>query len=181
LLLRTGTPSEPRLSPESRYRRFFVAIAELSDQDLDYLTEVDHRDHEALAAIDEATGAIVGVARFVRTSADEAEPAIVVADDWQRRGVATRLLDALVERAREESIARFRAPVLAQNPAAVRVLSRLGPTAGAFSAAVAVAQDRRRNPLPRLHAAAPDRVAAATDSARPILASQLNRRWHRRI
>jgi nucleotide-binding universal stress UspA family protein len=122
-----------RLSPESRYRRFFVAITELSDQDLDYLTEVDHRDHEALVAIDESTGAIVGVARFVRTSADEAEPAIVVADDWQRRGVATRLLDALVERAREESIARFRAPVLAENPAAVRVLSRLGPTVSTSS------------------------------------------------
>jgi nucleotide-binding universal stress UspA family protein/RimJ/RimL family protein N-acetyltransferase len=117
-----------RLSPESRYRRFFVAIKELSDRDLDYLTQVDHRDHVALVAIDEGTGAIVGVARFVRTSADEAEPAIVVADDWQRRGVGSRLLDMLAVRAREESIVRFRAQVLADNEDAVKVLSRLGPT-----------------------------------------------------
>jgi nucleotide-binding universal stress UspA family protein/RimJ/RimL family protein N-acetyltransferase len=116
------------LSPESRYRRFFVPLANLTDRDLDYLTKVDHRDHEALVAIDDSTQAIVGVARFVRTSADEAEPAIAVADDWQGRGLATRLLDMLATRAREESITAFRAQVLAHNEEAMAVLSRLGPT-----------------------------------------------------
>ncbi len=42
-----------RLSPESRYRRFFSARDRLSPSDLRYLTEVDHRDHEAVIAFDE--------------------------------------------------------------------------------------------------------------------------------
>jgi nucleotide-binding universal stress UspA family protein len=53
---------------------------------------------------------------------------VVVADEWQARGVATTLLDRLVERAREEGIDRFTALVLAQNNEAVRLLERLGDT-----------------------------------------------------
>jgi nucleotide-binding universal stress UspA family protein/GNAT superfamily N-acetyltransferase len=116
-----------RLSPRSRYRRFFSSVSRLSDRDVRYLTEVDHHDHEALVAV-AANGDLVGVARFVRTGAAEAEPAIVVADDWQGRGVAGALLDALAARAREEAVEVFRAPVLAENPEAIRLLSRLGDT-----------------------------------------------------
>jgi GNAT superfamily N-acetyltransferase len=117
-----------RLSPESRYRRFFAAVPELSARDLDYLTRVDHRHHEALVALDADTGTGVGVARFVQIADGEAEPAMVVADDWQGRGVATALLEALVARAREEGIGRFVAPVLAENVEAIGVLEQLGPT-----------------------------------------------------
>src|SRR5689334_7514436 len=116
-----------RLSPESRYRRFFSPVNELSQRQLDYLTRVDHHDHEALLAID-ADGALIGVARYVRTGPGAAEPAIVVADDWHGRGVATVLLGRLVDRALDEGIGIFDAPVLADNPQAVAVLRRLGDT-----------------------------------------------------
>jgi len=115
-----------RLSPESRYRRFFGPMKELSARDLDRLTRVDHHDHEALVALDPATGRGVAVARYVRTAPEEAEPAVVVADDWQRRGVASALLERLAARARDEGIATFRAPVLAQNASAIALLKRLG-------------------------------------------------------
>ena len=117
-----------RLSPESRYRRFFGPVKELSARDLDHLTQVDHHDHEALVALEEGTGRGVGVARYVRTRADEAEPAVVVADDWQGRGVGRRLLERLSQRAREEGIARFRASVLAQNRDAIALMHQLGRT-----------------------------------------------------
>jgi len=117
-----------RLSPESRYRRFFSPVAELSEHDLDYLTAVDHHDHEALVAVEEATGAGIGVARYVRTGDGVAEPAIVVADDWQGRGAGAELLAALADRAREEGIHRFEAPVLAHNSEAIRLLKGLGET-----------------------------------------------------
>jgi nucleotide-binding universal stress UspA family protein len=115
-----------RLSPESRYRRFFTPMPRLSNRDLDYLTKIDHHDHEALIALDETGHNIVGVARYVRTGPDEAEPAIVVADDWQGRGLGRRLLTTLADRARDEGIQRFRAPVLAENEAALRLLGTLG-------------------------------------------------------
>jgi RimJ/RimL family protein N-acetyltransferase len=117
-----------RLSPESRYRRFFAEIPRLTERQLDYLTNVDQHDHVALIAIDESSGQGIGVARFVRTGAGIAEPAIVVVDDWQRQGVGSALLDRLVERAREEGIGRFVAPVLAENLASIRAFERLGDT-----------------------------------------------------
>ncbi|MBV9605453.1 MAG: GNAT family N-acetyltransferase [Solirubrobacterales bacterium] len=125
-LLRSGFE---RLSEHSRYMRFQTPLASLSDKQLAYLTDVDHHDHEALLAI--APGdreEIVGVARFVRVDAGVAECAIVVADDWQERGVATELLDRLVQRARSEDVTRFTALVLAENADALRLLERLGDT-----------------------------------------------------
>jgi nucleotide-binding universal stress UspA family protein len=117
-----------RLSPESRYRRFFSPVPRLSERHLDYLTQVDHHDHEALVAVEADGGIGIGVARYVRTAPDEAEPAMAVADDWQGRGIGGRLLEALAERAREEGITRFRAPVLAANREALTMLRRLGHT-----------------------------------------------------
>lgn len=117
-----------RLSPETRYRRFFSPVPELRERDLDYLTQIDHRDHEALVAIDDATGEGVGVARYIRISDGVAEPAVVVVDDWQGRGVGSALLSSLVDRAREEGVTRFEAPVLATNNEAIRALQKLGNT-----------------------------------------------------
>ncbi len=130
-LLRSGFDE---LSEHSRYMRFQAPLASLSDKQLDYLTEVDHHDHEALVALESSpesapgeTG-IVGVARFVRVNDHVAECAIAVADDWQGRGLGTELLDRLVERAREEHVDRFTALVLTGNAEALRMLERLGDT-----------------------------------------------------
>jgi RimJ/RimL family protein N-acetyltransferase len=118
-----------QLSEHSRYMRFQAPLASLSDQQLTYLTEVDHHDHEALLALAPNDGEeIVGVARFVRVNDTVAECAVVVADHWQTRGVGTALLDRLVERAREEHVERFTALVLAENAEALRLLERLGDT-----------------------------------------------------
>ncbi|HKO29424.1 MAG TPA: GNAT family N-acetyltransferase [Solirubrobacteraceae bacterium] len=122
-LLRSGFE---QLSEHSRYMRFQAPLASLSDQQLEYLTEVDHHDHEALLAL--APEGIVGVARFVRVNHAVAECAVAVADHWQERGVGTALLDRLVERARAEGIERFTALVLAENAEALRLLERLGDT-----------------------------------------------------
>jgi acetyltransferase len=55
-----------------------------------------------------------------------AEPAIVVGDRWQGRGLGTKLLEELADRARTEGIARFAGVVLAENQDAIRLLERLG-------------------------------------------------------
>jgi RimJ/RimL family protein N-acetyltransferase len=115
-----------QLSDESRYRRFFTPLRELGAEQLAYLTELDHHDHEALLALDAPDGACVGVARFVRVAPEVAEPAVVVADPWQHRGLGTALLERLADRARAEGITRFSAIVLAQNRDAIRLLERLG-------------------------------------------------------
>lgn len=54
------------LSPEPRHRRFLGSPSELIKGMLRCLTDIDHRDHEAMIAIDEQTDEGVGVARYVR-------------------------------------------------------------------------------------------------------------------
>ena len=110
-----------RLSPESRYRRFFSSLDRLSATDLAYLTEVDHHDHEAVIAFDDG-GETVGVARYVRgEEPDTAEVAVVVVDDWQGKGAGTALLERLTERASENGIERFVALVLQENAEAIEL------------------------------------------------------------
>jgi RimJ/RimL family protein N-acetyltransferase len=117
-----------RLSPESRYRRFFTPTSELSAAALSYLTEVDHHDHEALVALDPGSEHGIGVARFVRSADDPelAEVAVAVADSWHNRGVGTALLDRLTQRAREEGVRRFSAEVLAENRPMLELIEALG-------------------------------------------------------
>ena len=117
-----------RLDPDSRYRRFFSPTPRLTAAQLRYLTEVDHQRHEALLAIDPHTRDGVGVVRFVCWPDDPttAEVAVVVADDWHRRGLATALLDELAARAREEGVERFSASVLGENVAAVNLFRHMG-------------------------------------------------------
>jgi len=136
LLIRQVRPNDKRLiaegmerlSPESRYRRFFRPLDRLSERDLVYLTEIDHTDHEALAAIDPESGDLVGVARYVRGAEPHlAEVSVAVGDPWQRRGVATALLERLAERAREERITHFVALVLDENVEAIRLFEHRVP------------------------------------------------------
>ena len=117
-----------RLGEASRYRRFLVAMPELSDQMVSYLTEIDHHNHEALIALEERTGEGIGVARFVRDPerSDTAELAVAVIDEWQGKGVGTVLLETIGARAREEGIATFTAVMLATNHQMLELLTALG-------------------------------------------------------
>jgi GNAT superfamily N-acetyltransferase len=117
-----------RLGELSRYRRFLSPHGPLSDAELNYLTEVDHHDHEALVAIEPETRQGVGVARYVRSKVDPhvAELAVAVVDDWQGQGVGSRLAEALAARARSEGIRSFSALMLADNELMLNIIKELG-------------------------------------------------------
>jgi RimJ/RimL family protein N-acetyltransferase len=116
-----------RLSVQSRWFRFLTAKPQLTAHEVRYFTDVDHHDHEALAALSCRGGHGVGIARYVRSVADPmaAEVAVTVVDDWQRRGVGTALLARLAERALDEGIRRFTALVSEDNEAVIRLLRRM--------------------------------------------------------
>ncbi|HTU05161.1 MAG TPA: GNAT family N-acetyltransferase [Trebonia sp.] len=113
-----------QLSDESRWMQFLAAKKELSAAELRYLTDIDHHDHEALAALDHAAGRGAGVARFIRHTADPraAELSVTVVDAWQGRGLGTELLTQLSARARQEGVERFTAVASADNVAVARLL-----------------------------------------------------------
>jgi RimJ/RimL family protein N-acetyltransferase len=114
------------LSDRSRRLRFLVPTNALSDEDLEYLTEVDHKRHEAIVALDGER--LVGVARYVRNPDDRAsaEVAVVVIDDRQGEGIGATLLDLLTQRARENGITRYTALVSADNDIVIGALERAG-------------------------------------------------------
>src|SRR4051812_45684888 len=108
------------LSPESAMKRFLSPKLSFSAAELRYLTEVDQHDHIAFVALE--AGALVAVARCVRTGPDVADVAIVVGDPWQGHGLGRRLLSLLAERAAEEGITRFAGTMLADNRQALRLM-----------------------------------------------------------
>jgi len=116
-----------RFGEEPRYRRFLGAKGTLTRHDLQYLTEIDHVDHEAIGARDAETGQGVGVARYIRLAEPEvAEAAVSVVDDWQGRGVGGELLRRLAARARECGIERFRANLFAYNRSMLALFGDVG-------------------------------------------------------
>lgn len=119
-----------RLSPESRFHRFFTKVDRLSDRLVAYLTEIDYVDHFAWAAFDASSDLGIGVARYVRSSDDPqaAEAAVAVADDYQGRGIGTLLLRALAAVAFDNGVRRFRGYVMTENLAAQQMLRGLGAT-----------------------------------------------------
>jgi acetyltransferase len=91
-----------------------------SDYDRDIALVVEHRAPGAEAQI-------VAVGRLARRPAhDDAEFALLVRDDWQRRGLGTELLRRIVDVARRERVAGVGATMLPDNQAMMRIASRLG-------------------------------------------------------
>jgi RimJ/RimL family protein N-acetyltransferase len=116
------------LSDESRSRRYLAPKGPLTEAELEYFTEIDHRDHEALVALDGPAGNAIGVARYIRHPMDarSAEAAVVVSDRWQRRGIARALLGRLAALARANGVRHFTAVLLSHNTASLHLLKQLG-------------------------------------------------------
>lgn len=122
-----------RLSPNTRYLRFLVAIDEVpveaATKKLPAFLAVDGVNSVALLASIEEDGVetAIGVARFNRLSGgDAAEVAVVMRDDWQRQGIGQVLMRQLTEVARQLGIKRFCAVVLATNRGAHNLIVGLG-------------------------------------------------------
>jgi GNAT superfamily N-acetyltransferase len=146
-LLRDGTPVRIRavradddrrlvaafgkLEPESVYTRFFSFKDRLTPADLERLHAVDGRRGAAIVvtlAADEDT-LIAGASYTVHPGPDglpSAEVAFTTEEDYQGKGIARLLLEALAGIARAHGITRLDAEVLAENRAMLRVFERSG-------------------------------------------------------
>lgn len=117
------------LSPQTRYERTFSHRGGLAPGELAKLVRFDVREEVALVAVadPDGAGAFAAVARLKKVpGTDQCEFAIVVADDWQRRGVGLRLLRKLLEVSRHAGIARVIGYTFSTNEA----MKKLGRKAG---------------------------------------------------
>ena len=118
-----------RLSAGSRRYRFFSTLVELSAARLQRLVNVDRRGALALVAVAEQSGdtAIVAEARCVPDrTAWNAEFAIAVADEFQRQGLGTRLMERLVAFAARTGMQQLYGEILGDNTGMLAFIQRLG-------------------------------------------------------
>jgi GNAT superfamily N-acetyltransferase len=112
-----------RLSPESTRLRFHLYTTRIPEQrvwqEAKGLTRCDECKMAIVATVRAEDGQehAVGVAHYARKSVHdkEAEVAIVVRDDYQRKGLGKYLLKILAKQARQEGVTYFSAWILAEN------------------------------------------------------------------
>lgn len=131
-----------RLSPESIALRFLGHRKELPYEQAKQFATVDYHKRMALVATREQGGEehIIAVARYAVDpvgQTDFAEAAIVVEDEYQKRGLGTLLLIRLVEYARQHGIHAFTATVRHDNVQIMRFIRKSGlPTERKLGAGV---------------------------------------------
>jgi acetyltransferase len=119
-----------RLSANTRRQRFQGGLAELTPAMLAQLTEGAASKARTLAAITLENGdeLMIGEATYAPSLEvpGTSEIALVVADDWQRRGIGKALLLDLLREAAAAGIERVHADVQGDNAPMLRLARKLG-------------------------------------------------------
>lgn len=120
-----------RLSTQSIYYRFLQIFSQLTDQQARDFANLDYYQRMAFVAETREAGepSLIGVARYARLPGDEpdlAESAVVVIDEYQKRGLGSLLLQRLVRYARSHDVQAFLATVHVSNAQIMRFIQRSG-------------------------------------------------------
>ena len=114
-----------RLSERSRFQRFMQHLPELPPKMLARFTQLDYDRELALVALFQDE--FIAVGRYAQNPDGlTAEFALVVADEWQRKGLGRALLERLVEQARKAGYGALYGTILADNTEMLKLVLRLG-------------------------------------------------------
>ncbi|HMO49133.1 MAG TPA: bifunctional acetate--CoA ligase family protein/GNAT family N-acetyltransferase [Rubrivivax sp.] len=127
-----------RLSPESRYMRFVSPIEKLPPNMLARFTLIDYDREMALVAVHKQrqsnedgeiteTECMIGVSRYI-TNPDQSscEFALLVADDYAGKGLGSRLMESIMDVARDKGLSEVIGLVLTNNSPMLKLMRRLG-------------------------------------------------------
>lgn len=117
------------LSPQSKYFRFLQHIRELAPGALVRLTQIDYDREMTFVATSEKNGneIFIGVAHYITNpDRESAEFAIVVADEWQHKGVGSKLMHCLINEAKAQALCSLIGVVLATNAGMLEMVQHLG-------------------------------------------------------
>ncbi len=115
------------LSDRSRYYRFMHNIKRITPEMIARFTQIDyHRELALVALVEQEPGqyAEIGVSRYViNPDGVSCEFAIVVSDQWQRTGIGYKLMELLIDAAKQKGLEYMDGMVLNDN-VAMRKLAR---------------------------------------------------------
>jgi acetyltransferase len=116
------------LGPRTRYYRFCGSVRELPEDMLARMVQADGAYAVTLLALARNSDeAVVGLGEYVaQREASTCEIALVVDDAWQRDGVGSLLLTALMSRARQASLHYMEGLVLRGNNAMLKLVRARG-------------------------------------------------------
>lgn len=118
-----------RLSPKAKKFRFLGDFKEADPALVDCLMDVDYQDRMAFIALVHDDGKLreIGVSRYSATADGQScECAVIVADDWQGRGLGALLMRHLIDMARRKGFRRMFSVDAANNQAMRDLASYLG-------------------------------------------------------
>jgi acetyltransferase len=127
-----------QLSPESRFFRFASTASELPPSMLARFTLIDYDREMALVAVLKERSAsedgeiveterIIGVSRYI-TNPDQSscEFSLLVADEFKGKGLGSRLMESIMDVARDRGLAEIDGLVLANNSDMLKLMKSLG-------------------------------------------------------
>jgi acetyltransferase len=117
------------LSPQAKYFRFMHALHELTQEMLVRFTQIDYdREMAFIAVVQQSDSDIeIGVARYVMNpDRHSCEFALVVADDWQKKGIGSYLMSQLMQAGRNRGFDTMMGEVLGDNEHMLDLAKRLG-------------------------------------------------------
>ena len=120
------------LDREGVYGRFFVPKPDLTDPELEQVTDVDFSQVVALVAtVSRADGEeiVIGDGRYVadkKGKPERAELGFLIAESYRGRGIASLLLRHLARIAQDAGLSAFEAEVLAYNASMLAVFQHSG-------------------------------------------------------
>jgi RimJ/RimL family protein N-acetyltransferase len=115
------------VTPEDLRLRFFAPTREVSSKLVEKLTRLDYDHAMALIAIDEKTGAMLGVVRLHDdTDGKAGEYAVLVRSHLKGHGLGWLLMRRMIEYARAKGLQRIHGQVLAENITMLAMCAELG-------------------------------------------------------
>ncbi len=118
------------LSDESRYKRFMSARKDMPHERRQEFVQLNYNKEMAIVVIDpeiEGPHRMVGVGDYrVKEGQNVAEVSLMIRDEYQGKGIGTRLLEYLTMIAQDQGLYGFTAEVLADNQKMLKVFQKMG-------------------------------------------------------
>lgn len=122
-------PFREKLSEETIRARFLGYIPKHSQQLVDRLTKIDYKNEMAIVAEvkKEELREVIAVARIVRDKdTDAAEFAIIIADEWQGKGLGSEMTNFMISIAKEMKFEKLYALLYSHNQQMQEIFSKKG-------------------------------------------------------